>query len=214
MLTRHFLLQSARQLDVEPKRISDAALAQLDRFRFPGNVRQLENTCHWLTVMAPSQVIETKDLPPEIAAAVSSPADVVAVEQLASPAQMLPSPTAADAVNGHRATSGAQIGASPDPAEPLVSPGATPDLSPAVEWIAQGSVAVVDAAWERGLEAETQALLADGQHDIWALLSRRFEARLIQAALFSTRGRRIEAAHKLGIGRNTITRKIQELGLE
>ncbi len=75
MLTRHFLLQSARQLDVEPKRISDAALAQLDRFRFPGNVRQLENTCHWLTVMAPSQVIETKDLPPEIAAAVSSPAD-------------------------------------------------------------------------------------------------------------------------------------------
>ncbi len=67
MLTRHFLQQSARQLEVEPKRISDAALAQLDRFPFPGNVRQLENMCHWLTVMAPAQVIEAKDLPPEIA---------------------------------------------------------------------------------------------------------------------------------------------------
>ena len=66
MLTRHFLQQSARQLGVEPKRISDAALAWLGQFAFPGNVRQLENMCHWLTVMAPAQVIEPKDLPPEV----------------------------------------------------------------------------------------------------------------------------------------------------
>jgi two-component system nitrogen regulation response regulator GlnG len=45
-------------------------------------------------------------------------------------------------------------------------------------------------------------------------LTRRFERKLILTALGTTRGRRIEAAHKLGIGRNTITRKIQELGLE
>jgi len=56
--------------------------------------------------------------------------------------------------------------------------------------------------------------LAAGQTDVWDLLSRRFESRLIQTALLNTRGRRIEAAQKLGIGRNTITRKIQELGLE
>jgi two-component system nitrogen regulation response regulator GlnG len=57
-------------------------------------------------------------------------------------------------------------------------------------------------------------LLASGRHDIWDELSRRFESRLILTALAATKGRRIEAAQKLGIGRNTITRKIQELGLE
>ncbi len=66
MLTRFFLQQSAKQLDVEPKRIADTALQTLGGFDFPGNVRQLENICHWLTVMAPAQVIEVKDLPPEV----------------------------------------------------------------------------------------------------------------------------------------------------
>ena len=68
--------------------------------------------------------------------------------------------------------------------------------------------------WEGGLEAEALALLAAGRIDVWDVLSRRFESKLIQTALVNTRGRRIEAAHKLGIGRNTITRKIQELNLE
>jgi two-component system, NtrC family, nitrogen regulation response regulator GlnG len=68
MLTRFFLQQSAKQLGVEPKRISDGALRLLGTFDFPGNVRQLENVCHWLTVMAPAQVIELKDLPPEVLA--------------------------------------------------------------------------------------------------------------------------------------------------
>ncbi|NBW25229.1 MAG: nitrogen regulation protein NR(I), partial [Betaproteobacteria bacterium] len=63
-LTRHFLQVSAHQLGVEVKRMSEAALAVLEAFPFPGNVRQLENICHWLTVMAPSQSIEPKDLPP------------------------------------------------------------------------------------------------------------------------------------------------------
>ena len=68
--------------------------------------------------------------------------------------------------------------------------------------------------WEAGLEAEAMELLAAGRHDVWDVLSKRFESRLILTALANTRGRRIEAAQKLGIGRNTITRKIQELGLE
>jgi two-component system nitrogen regulation response regulator GlnG len=72
----------------------------------------------------------------------------------------------------------------------------------------------VSEAWELGLHAEASVLLAQDRHDVWDVLTRRFEARLILAALASTRGRRIEAAQKLGIGRNTITRKIQELGLE
>jgi two-component system nitrogen regulation response regulator GlnG len=65
-LARFFLQKSAKELGVEPKRITDEALERLKAFSFPGNVRQLENVCHWLTVMAPAQVIESKDLPPEI----------------------------------------------------------------------------------------------------------------------------------------------------
>ena len=76
------------------------------------------------------------------------------------------------------------------------------------------SIATDPADWERLLEHEASALLALGLGDVWDILSKRFEAKLIQTALSNTRGRRIEAAQKLGIGRNTITRKIQELGLE
>ena len=69
-------------------------------------------------------------------------------------------------------------------------------------------------AWEQQLGAEATLLLTGGQPDVWDVLTRRFESRMIESALLFTRGRRIEAAQKLGIGRNTITRKIQELGLE
>src|SRR5262249_58977553 len=65
LLARHFLGVSARQLGVEPKRLSDDALAHLSRLAFPGNVRQLENLCHSLTVMAAGQVIDVGDLPAE-----------------------------------------------------------------------------------------------------------------------------------------------------
>ena len=72
-LMRHFLAGSARELAVEPKQLTDAALALLTAFDFPGNVRQLENVCHWLTVMAPGQRIDAGDLPPEIRAAQNEP---------------------------------------------------------------------------------------------------------------------------------------------
>ena len=61
---------------------------------------------------------------------------------------------------------------------------------------------------------EAQKLLAGGQPEVWDALTRRFESRLIRTALTATHGRRMEAAQRLGIGRNTITRKIQELGLD
>ena len=57
-------------------------------------------------------------------------------------------------------------------------------------------------------------MLEGEEPEVWNALSRQFEAALIQVALDLTRGRRIEAALKLGIGRNTITRKIQELKLD
>ncbi|MFM2055296.1 MAG: hypothetical protein RL456_3333, partial [Pseudomonadota bacterium] len=71
-----------------------------------------------------------------------------------------------------------------------------------------------DGLWLRDLERQARVLLEQGHAQVWDELTRQFEARLIRTALAITKGRRIEAAHKLGIGRNTITRKIQELGLD
>jgi len=194
-LTRHFLQQSARQLGVEPKRISDAALAKLAGFNFPGNVRQLENICHWLTVMAPAQLIEAKDLPPEVLATGGAP--------MLSPDSHAGEPTA-------HAT--AAVPVAPHASTPFV--GTAIDSAVPAPAVAAPAPADASGNWESGLEAEAQALLAAGRTDVWDVLSRRFESRLILTALSSTRGRRIEAAQKLGIGRNTITRKIQELGIE
>jgi len=144
LLARHFLAASGKQLGVEPKRFSDDALAHLSRLAFPGNVRQLENLCHWLTVMAAGQAIETGDLPAEFR------------DQAA---------------------------------------GAAPD-------------------WLAALELEAERRLARGDTGILNALGRQFERALIVRALARTGGRRIDAANLLGMGRNTITRKIQELGIE
>ena len=189
LLTRFFLQLSAKQLDVEPKRISDAALKVLCAFDFPGNVRQLENICHWLTVMAPAQSIEVKDLPPEVLTG-RVPAPDASTAAAGSSTGQLPSLT------------GLVADEAPSPPLPeIVSP--LPVVS-----------ALAGMAWEQGLQAEAQVMLEEGRHDVLDELTRRFEISLIQTALACTRGRRIEAAQKLGIGRNTITRKIQELNLE
>jgi two-component system nitrogen regulation response regulator GlnG len=144
LLARHFLAVSARQLGVEAKRLSDDALAHLARLDFPGNVRQLENLCHWLTVMAPGQAIEVGDLPSEFRDQV---------------------------------------------------PNAASD-------------------WLGALEQEVERRLFRGETGILDALSRQFERALITRALARTGGRRIEAANLLGMGRNTITRKIQELRID
>ena len=176
-LTRFFLAKSARELGVEAKRITDAAHAQLLQFAFPGNVRQLENLCHWLTVMAPAQVIEPKDLPPELQP--DEAARALAAELPATPA----------------------AGVSPATAAAGAEAATTPASLPANDWLL-------------GLQREARRRLESNEPAVWDNLTRQFEGQLIHAALEITRGRRIEAAHKLGIGRNTITRKIQELGLE
>ena len=80
--------------------------------------------------------------------------------------------------------------------------------------VAAPAGAAAEGDWLVDLEAQARKLLVAGVPAVWDHLTRQFEARLIHTALELTRGRRIEAAQKLGIGRNTITRKIQELGLE
>ena len=208
MLTRHFLQKSAQQLGGEPKRLSDAAVLCLENFQFPGNVRQLENICHWLTVMAPTQVVEPKDLPPE-----------VGFDSLALAESNLQNAIKLVAASAHPAGDTGNLAtafAVSETAAKATIPGAS------VATTAVDTHAVLHSAdplgslvgWESAFEQEARALLASGRTDVWDALLSRVESRLIHAALTDTKGRRIEAAHKLGIGRNTITRKIQELGLE
>ena len=188
-LTRFFLAKSAKELGVEAKRITDAALERLTAFDFPGNVRQLENVCHWLTVMAPAQVIEPKDLPPELMA--------VDVARQAPPTSMPAQGPFADAAG----------------ASTPVPTGNTAEGSAAAT-SAGPVVGGLRSGWLLDLQREARRLLESGDPEVWDTLTRQFEGQLIHTALEVTRGRRIEAAHKLGIGRNTITRKIQELGLD
>jgi two-component system nitrogen regulation response regulator GlnG len=173
LLARHFLAKSAAELAVEPKRLSDEALAFISQLPFPGNVRQLENLCHWLTVLAPAQIVKVEDLPMEVRHETGSPLTLV----------VAPS-AAATAVNG----------APP----PLVPPG----------------TAWPDQDWLTPLTAEVERRLKAGTPDVMEALAREFEATVIRTALKHTHGRRIDAATRLGLGRNTITRKIQDLGLE
>ena len=147
-LARHFLQKSARSLAVEAKILSDDAQKVLSSFTFPGNVRQLENICHWVTVMAPGQRVEGPDLPPAVREA----------------------------------------------------PGA-------------GSAAA-DPDWQQALDRALAQALARGERNVGDRLEEEFEKTLIRRALAHTGGHRMEAAAWLGWGRNTLTRKIQELGME
>jgi two-component system, NtrC family, nitrogen regulation response regulator GlnG len=188
LLMRHFLQKSARDLGVEPKRVSDEALLHLTSLPFPGNVRQLENLANWLTVMAPAQTVEIKDLPPDLMPAYAS-ADGFAASGAAAPALATPGAPAPGELPGAAHASGAGE-AAPNGA----SPG--------------------HPVWEHGLRTEVARLLRENSADVMDALARRFEAAVIREALDFTRGRKVEAAERLGIGRNTITRKIQELRLE
>jgi two-component system nitrogen regulation response regulator GlnG len=138
--------------------------------------------------MAPSQVIEPKDLPPEVQGSSMNAYHAEVVPQLVAH----PEPV---------------IAARPESVEgaPFTS---IPQAHLERDMTSNGN------NWELGMAKVAKELLATERTDVWDEMTRRFESHLIQAALISTKGRRVDAAHKLGIGRNTITRKIQELGLD
>ena len=146
LLAKYFLQKSARELNVEQKTLSEMAIQYLMAQDIPGNVRQLENLCHWLTVMTPSQQIEIADLPPE--------------------------------------------------------------------WREAVAISVPQGDWRNILAQQVALSLQRGDQNLLDNLSRQFESTLITQALQHTGGKRIEAATLLGMGRNTLTRKIQELGLD
>lgn len=145
LLARHFMQKSARELGIEAKTLSDAAMKKLTQLPWSGNVRQLENVSHYLSVMAPGQVVEVRDLPRDLI---------------------------------------------------------------------QGETAPSTGDWLQSLAVEAGARLARGEAAILDELTQAYEKTLIEVALRHTGGRRIEAAHLLGWGRNTLTRKIHELGMD
>lgn len=146
LLAKYFLQQSAINLGVDAKVLSPDALKYLSTVNWSGNVRQLENVCHWLMVMAPGQNIDVADLPPEL-------------------------------------------------------------KENAAKTISTNS-------WQEALAQEVADALNRGEQGILEGITKDFERVMIKKALQHTDGRRIEAATQLGMGRNTLTRKIQELGIE
>ncbi len=154
LLLRHFLLRSAKELQVEPKRLTPEVGDYLQKLEWPGNVRQLENVCRWITVMAPAQEIHLQDLP----------ADLYKSE---SP--------------GQTTSEAAPSGSHQD--------------------------------WESLLRQWAERRLADHQGDLLGVATPILERTLIDVALRQTQGHRQDAAKLLGWGRNTLTRKLKELGL-
>lgn len=146
LLAKHFLQHSAQELSVETKQPSAAVLHHLATLNWSGNVRQLENVCHWLTVMAPGKNIDVADLPPELKEDASKPLGAV--------------------------------------------------------------------SWQTALANEVGDALSRGEQHVLEVRTQEFERILITKALQHTSGRRLEAAAQLGMGRNTLTRKIQELGIK
>lgn len=220
MLARHFLQRSAQQLGMEPKRLGAEAARRLTAFDFPGNVRQLENICHWLTVMAPSQLVERQDLPAEVR-------DMAGVEvDAGNGAVGLDSGGVRLVVEGDSAAlaGGTGVSRTEDAQRRAADADAAKscDTSPAVSGIAAGNGDTVadpdlpdsDLPWQEGLRHHARSLLMAGHGGVWDTLMAECERALILAAMEWTGQRRIEAAQRLGIGRNTISRKMQELGLD
>jgi two-component system nitrogen regulation response regulator GlnG len=150
-LAEHFLRATAHELDVEPKRLSPKALDAFRSYAWPGNVRQLENVCRRVTIMAPTQVIELHDLPRELTA------------------------------------------------------------DPAAEHVQEERLG---SDWEVALRRWAEHHAVSSQVPILDEAVPKFEKTMIRVALARTHGRRHDAARLLGWGRNTLTRKIKELGLE
>ena len=145
-LARHFLARAAQELAVEAKLLKSETEEYLKQLAWPGNVRQLENTCRWITVMASGREVHVSDLPPEL--------------------------------------------------------------------LQQQPDAPVNASWEESLRLWADQALTRGQGNLLDIAVPAFERIMIEIALKHTAGRRRDAALLLGWGRNTLTRKIKELGMK
>jgi len=179
LLLRHFLDAAANELKTEPKQLQPEVLATLTAYDWHGNVRQLENACRWLTVMAPGQEVHLEDVPPEIRNHPGKAAPIEAPAAVAAPA----------------------------PIVVTTAPVAAPASGAA-------TTAVEPDQWSTVLRAWALNRLTQGVDDLLSEANPQFERTLIEVALGVCKGQRQEAARRLGWGRNTLTRKIKELGID
>ena len=175
ILTQHFLGMSARQLNVKPKVLLPETIDALSKLPFPGNVRQLQSICHWLTVMISAPEIRAIDLPRDL--------------------------TYPPLISKPLITRSGDVMTTFTDSQDVSSSASYPTSS--------GS-----GRWDQQLHMIAKKMLEDGRENVFQELLQQFEKSVIEAALETTRGRKVEAAERLGIGRNTITRKLHELGIE
>ena len=154
-LMQHFLQHAAKELETEPKTLSAEVENYLTTLPWEGNVRQLENICRWLTVMASGREVHLEDLPQEL----------------------------------------------------MENPVEKNTLS------STSLNATLNSTWEQQLRHWADNELANGKNDILKMAVPTFERALIETALSHTNGRKKDAAELLGWGRNTLTRKLKELGM-
>ena len=185
LLLKHFLAQAAKELKTQSKRLRPDVLTHLQSLDWPGNVRQIENACRWLTVMAPGRDIHLADLPTELRETTKSP-----LPPGSSPGQALR--------EGRRDMLAGERGSASNTPAPNPSP--------------QGGGEQSD--WPALLHQWAEAKLKSGDSDLLGTALPEFERIMIRAALAECKGQRQEAAKRLGWGRNTLTRKIKELKLE
>jgi two-component system nitrogen regulation response regulator GlnG len=143
LLSRHFLRQAAHEMGLEEKYLTPETILALQQKTWPGNVRQLQNLCQQLCVMAPGEQILPVDLPASLKD--------------------------------------------------------------------KGSVDGPDESWSEALHNWTREALFNGQTDLMSDARTEFEKIILDCALEHTGGKRVEAARLLGLGRNTLTRKLKEL---
>ena len=161
MLAQHFLAQAGKELGVSPKILRPETISYMQQLPWPGNVRQLENTCRWLTVMITGREVYPEDLPNEL--------------------KQIPIQKSGD---------------------------------PVVNNVNINNERVSVQHWDELLAQWAIQKLRNGEMKILDVATPMFERTLINAALQQTRGRKRHAAELLGWGRNTLTRKLKELGLD
>lgn len=182
-LATYFMQSAAEQMNTTPKHLHPAAIQMMQTFDWRGNVRQLENVCLWLTVMATGDTVMATDLPPELLTNTSLDTELHQEHELSSQADS-PNPQLSSHHTTNHHNHDAQTNHTP-----------------------------ASLSWQKALAIWAEQSLNTGETDILQTATPEFERVLLTAALNHSGGKKIEAANLLGWGRNTLTRKLQQLDI-
>ncbi len=181
-LATYFMQRAAKQMNSAEKQLHPTALQVMQSFEWRGNVRQLENVCLWLTVMATGDMVMVEDLPPEL------------IEKMPSPQEP----------RSQQNLSVIETTQNPQHNDGAYSPNKNHQNN-------QASQTNENQSWQQALAIWAEQSLQTGETDILQTAAPEFERVLLKAALNHSGGKKIAAANLLGWGRNTLTRKLQQL---